>query len=237
VVLEPVQAEIGAESPPTGFLAEARAICDAAGALLVVDEVRTGMGRTGPLFAVEDDGVVPDLLVLGKSLAGGIVPIGALLAQHRTWGRFGLTFSMSASSFSGNRLACVAALATLDLIERSDVLERARESATALRGGLERLREARGDLLDRITGRGLLIGLHFRTPAIANDVVRAAIQRGLLVAAAFCNNRCVLLEPPLTISVREVDDALRVLNAACETIPATAGVASPARSSQGLAAD
>ena len=140
VVLEPVQAEIGAEAPPAGFLAEARAICDAAGALLVVDEVRTGMGRTGPLFAVEDDGVVPDLLVLGKSLGAGIVPIGALLAQHRTWGRFGLTFSMSASSFSGNRLACVAALATLDLIERSDVLERARESAAALRGGLERLR-------------------------------------------------------------------------------------------------
>jgi putrescine aminotransferase len=217
VVLEPVQAEIGAETPPAGYLAEARSICDAAGALLVVDEVRTGMGRTGPLFAIEEDGVMPDILLVGKSLGSGIVPIGAMLAHRRIWGRVGLTFTMSASSFSGNRLACIAALATLDQVDRSDVLERARKSAAVLRAGLEQLHTAHATLLDRITGRGLLVGLHFRTPQMASDVARIAIQRGLLVATAFCNNRCILLEPPLTITEAEIGQALHVLSEACDT--------------------
>jgi putrescine aminotransferase len=217
VVLEPVQAEIGAETPPAGYLAEARSICDAAGALLVVDEVRTGMGRTGPLFAIEEDGVMPDILLVGKSLGSGIVPIGAMLAHRRIWGRVGLTFTMSASSFSGNRLACIAALATLDQVDRSDVLERARKSAAVLRAGLEQLHTAHATLLDRITGRGLLVGLHFRTPQMASDVACIAIQRGLLVATAFCNNRCILLEPPLTITEAEIGQALHVLSEACDT--------------------
>ena len=230
VVLEPVQAEIGAETPPARYLAEARAVCDAAGALLIVDEVRTGMGRTGPLFAIEDDGVMPDMLIIGKSLGSGIVPVGALLGHRRIWGRFGLTFSMSASSFSGNRLACVAALATLDLIEQSGVLEQARESASVLRSGVDALRTAHEDMVDRLTGRGLLIGLHFRTPQLLNDVVRTSIQGGLLVAAAFCNNRCILLEPPLTITVPEARQALRILDDACNAArksPATMSSGTP----------
>jgi putrescine aminotransferase len=107
VVLEPCQAEVGAENPPLGYLKKAREICDRYGALLIIDEVRTGMGRTGPLFAIENANIVPDILVLGKSLGGGIVPIGAVIARPHTWRRFGLSFSMSASSFAGNRLACV----------------------------------------------------------------------------------------------------------------------------------
>ena len=223
VVLEPVQAEIGAEAPPEGYLREARAVCDATGALLIVDEVRTGMGRTGPLFAIEEDGVMPDVLLIGKSLAAGIVPIGAMLARPGLWARFGLTFSMSASSFAGNRLACVAASATLRLIEQDDPLANGRARAEVLRAGLEDLRDQFPDLLQRVTGRGLLLGLHFAAPAMAMAIVRASIEHGLLVATAFCNNRCVLLEPPLIVEHTQVERALEILTVACEVASSRGG--------------
>lgn len=227
VILEPVQAEIGAETPPANYLAEARSICDATGALLVIDEVRTGMGRTGPLFAIRDAGVMPDVLLVGKSLASGIVPMGAMLARRRLWPRVELTFSMSASSFSGNRLACVAALATLDLAEQQNVVRQGRDAALALRAELERLQARHPALLQRISGRGLLIGLHFASPALAGEVIRASIQDGLLIAAAFCNNRCVLLEPPLIIGRDQIARALEVLEGACADAAARVGPPSP----------
>ena len=227
VILEPIQAEVGAETPPSGYLAEAQAICEQAGALLVIDEVRTGMGRTGPLFAIEDEGVVPDVLLVGKSLASGIVPIGALLARRRLWPRVELSFSMSASSFSGNRLACVAALATLDLAEQQDMVRQGRDAALALRAELEGLRSRHPTLLQRISGRGLLLGLHFASPALAGEVIRSCIQNGLLIAAAFCNNRCVLLEPPLIISRDQITRAMEVLDGACAEAAAQVGPASP----------
>ena len=218
VMLEPIQAEVGAETPPNGYLATARAICDASGALLIIDEVRTGMGRTGPLFAIESEGLLPDILVAGKSLAAGIVPIGVMLAHPRLWGRFGQTFSMSASSFAGNRLAAVAALSTLSLIETSGVLEQARAPSEALWEGAEQLRRSHPHLVSRITGRGLLVGLHFTTGKTASHVVRESIRNGVLAATAFCNPRCLLLEPPLVIRADEVRRAVRVMDAACASV-------------------
>jgi len=221
VLLEPIQAEIGAETPPDGYLAAARAICDEAGALLIIDEVRTGMGRTGPMFAMEHDSVMPDILVIGKSLAGGIVPIGAMLAHPRLWTRFGLTFSMSASSFAGNRLASVAALTTLSTLATPSVLESAREMGALLRRGLDALSERYPNPPIRISGRGLLLGVHFATPRLASEVVRMAIERGVLVATAFCNSRCVLLEPPLVIERSAIEHALGVLDDAVRAASAT----------------
>jgi putrescine aminotransferase len=185
------------------------------------------MGRTGPLFAIEDEGVVPDVLLVGKSLASGIVPIGALLARRRLWPRVELSFSMSASSFSGNRLTCVAALATLDLAEQQDMVRQGRNAALALRAELEGLRSRHPTLLQRISGRGLLLGLHFASPALAGEVIRSCIQNGLLIAAAFCNNRCVLLEPPLIISRNQITRAMEILDGACAEAAAQVGPASP----------
>jgi putrescine aminotransferase len=135
-LLEPIQAEIGAVVPPDGYLANAREICGRTGTLLMIDEVRTGIGRTGPLFAIEDENITPDVLILGKSLGWGIVPIGAIVARSQVWGRFGLSFAMSASSFAGNRLACVSALTTLEILTEEDVLDSGRLAATTLWKGL-----------------------------------------------------------------------------------------------------
>jgi len=211
VLLEPIQAEIGAETPPVGYLPAAREICDRAGALLVIDEVRTGMGRTGPLFAVELERVTPDVLILGKSLGGGIVPIGALVARPQIWGRFGLSFAMSASSFAGNRLACVAALATLATLAEEDVMANAQLAATTLWEGLTDLVAGYPGLVNGLTGKGLLLGVHFQNSHVVEEVVCRAIRKGLLIGAAFCNSRRILIEPPLIITLAEVRRGLGVL--------------------------
>lgn len=215
VLLEPVQAEIGGEAPTENYLSSARQICDAAGALLIIDEVRTGMGRTGPLLAIEQDHICPDIVVMGKSLAGGIVPIGALLAKGNLWGRFGLSFSMSASSFAGNRLACVAANQVLAILETEKVLIRGQEIGEFLWSEIEELTTRHSHIIERVSGRGLLIGLHFKNSKILNEVVCHSISNGLLVAAAFCNNRCLLIEPPLILTLKEARRGLTILEAAC----------------------
>jgi putrescine aminotransferase len=216
VLLEPFQAEIGAATPSDGYLAAAREICDSMGALLIIDEVRTGMGRTGPLFAVERERVVPDVLVIGKSLSGGIVPIGAIIARSDAWGRFGLSFSMSASSFAGNRLACVSALAALTVLEDEKILEAGRTAAETLWAGLNELASDHSRLVTRLTGKGMLVGLHLQNNRVTDDVVTGAIARGLLVGAAFCNGRCILIEPPLVIGPAEIRRGLDALGNALD---------------------
>jgi putrescine aminotransferase len=211
IVLEPVQAEIGGIAPPKNYLREVREICDRHDVLLVVDEVRTGIGRTGPLFCIEDEQVVPDILAVGKSLAGGIVPIGAIVAKQEIWSRFGYSFSMSASSFAGNRLACIAAIETLNVIEVENILNGGVENARILWNICNDIQRENEDILERITGKGMLLGLHFTSPKIANEIVRKSIMRGVLIGTAFCNNRCILLEPPLNISGDNLVMALETL--------------------------
>jgi putrescine aminotransferase len=216
LLLEPIQAEVGGETPPPGYLQSAREICDRTGALLIVDEVRTAMGRTGPFLAVQKEEVEPDILAIGKSLAGGIVPIGAILARSSLWGRFGLSFSMSASSFAGNRLACVAAIEALGIFDDERILEQGRETGAFLWSGVRNLPALYPDLVERISGRGMLIGIHFKNPKQAGEVIRRAISDGLLVAAAFCNNRCLLIEPPLILDRAQAKRGLKILHDACE---------------------
>ena len=218
VLLEPIQAEIGAATPPSGYLAAAREVCKSTGALLLVDEVRTGMGRTGPLFAVEAERITPDVLILGKSLAAGIVPIGAIVAQDDIWGRFGLSFSMTASSFAGNRLACVSALATLAAIDREAVLETSQRTADRLQTALARIAAQQPNAVKRLTGRGFLYGLHFADFRQAAQVVRQCIGQGLLIASAFCKKSCILLEPPLTIEPEQLTKGIQILERACHSL-------------------
>lgn len=218
VLLEPIQAEIGALTPPVGYLVAAREICDRCGTLLMVDEVRTGMGRTGSLFAIEEEHVTPDVLILGKSLGGGIVPIGAIVARPHLWGRFGLSFAMTASSFAGNRLACVSALAALETMAEENILERGRSAAATLWKNLTEIVAGYPGTMARLTGRGMLIGLHMRNRRTANKLVCQAIRRGLLISTAFCNSRCILIEPPLIAGPTELLRGLETLREALDTI-------------------
>lgn len=184
-IVEPIQAEAGIYVPSRQFLPEAERLCRKYGTLLVVDEVQTGLGRTGTLFAVDALGVRPDIMTLAKSLGGGLVPIGAAIARRDLWLKaYGTVdrFALHTSTFGGGSLACTAGLATLRVIREENLLERCRARSQRLLGGLRTLVERyQHDPLEEVRGEGLLIGLEFSPllPPIAAHY-RASDNTGLL---------------------------------------------------------
>ncbi|MFC7984963.1 acetylornithine transaminase [Streptomyces sp. NPDC057336] len=196
LVLEPLQGENGVVVPPPGYLRAAREITAATGTLLVLDEIQTGVGRTGHWFAAQAEGVEADVVTLAKGLGGGL-PVGATLAFGAS-ARL-LTPGTHGSTFSGNPVVCAAALAVLDTIEREGVLDHVRRAGRRLRRGLE---STGLQLVREVRGAGLLLGVVLEGPHAAG-VQRAAEDRGLLVNAVAPD--VVRLAPPLTVSDREVD--------------------------------
>ncbi|MDT0270155.1 acetylornithine transaminase [Streptomyces sp. DSM 44915] len=202
VVLEPIQGENGVVVPPDGYLAAAREITSAAGALLALDEVQTGIGRTGHWFAGQAQGVAADVVTLAKGLGAGL-PIGVTMAfgpaaELFTPGRHG-------STFGGNPVSCAAALAVLDTIENEGLLQRVKATGERLRSGIDQLGHP---LVEGVRGAGLLVGIVLTEP-VAARVQRLAQEAGLLVNAATPD--VVRLAPPLIIGDAEVDALLAAL--------------------------
>jgi len=210
VMLEPVQGESGVNLPDEDYLAAVRAWCDQKGVLLILDEIQTGLGRTGTLFAYEQCGIEPDIMTLAKGLAGGI-PIGAILARDKASvfapGEHG-------STFGGNPLACAAGYATLKFILDNDIAGKARRVGQYLTAGLEGLRQKFPFITD-VRGRGLLVALEFSSD-IAQSMVTACLDRGLLVNRVKPN--ALRFMPPLIIGNEEVDEALDILDSALASI-------------------
>ena len=213
VLLEIVQGEGGVRPVPDDVLVAAREACDEHGALLLVDEVQTGIGRTGPWFAFQDSPVTPDVITVAKALANGL-PIGACVAR----GQAAKTFQPGdhATTFGGNPVTCAAALAVLDWIEREGVLATARTRGDRLRAGLGSLVDG-SPLAVGVRGRGLLLGLELSTP-VAAEVEAACRDRFLLLNAVAPD--VVRLAPPLTISRAEVDQAVDLLGQAVDEVAA-----------------
>ena len=225
IFVEPIQGEGGYIVPPASFLQEIRRLCDEHGILLVCDEVQSGMGRTGKMFAIEHFGVEPDMVTLAKGIASGL-PLGALVTRAgiMNWGR-----GAHASTFGGNPVACAAALATLDLLE-AGLVAHAEEVGSYLKDQL-RMLTARRPAIGDVRGIGLMIGVDFvkdrgtreQDPEIRDRVVQEAFTRGLLVLG--CGESSLRLSPPLIITRRQVDTALEILDAA---VAAASGAAPPA---------
>jgi acetylornithine/N-succinyldiaminopimelate aminotransferase len=210
-IVEPLQGESGVVPAPEGYLEAARAITRRAGALLCLDEVQTGVGRTGRMWAHEWLGITPDLMSVAKALGGGF-PIGALLASEEVGAHLGP--GSHGSTFGGNPLACAVALAILAEL-RGGLLERSRDAAARLRSGLERLQSA--GRVEQVRGRGMLLAVVLRGVA-AGEVMKEARDRGLLVNAI--GDDVLRLAPPLTLSAAEADLALERLGAALAAAPA-----------------
>jgi predicted acetylornithine/succinylornithine family transaminase len=206
VLLEPIQGEAGVRVPPAGYLARVRELTRERGILLIIDEVQTGMGRTGRFFAFEHDAILPDIITLAKALGSG-VPIGACLAREEVAGVF--EPGSHGSTFGGNPLACAAALATLDVIEDEDLAERAAATGRYLRGRLEEVAAQTGARVKEVRGRGLLLAIEFNEP-IAKDLVKAMLPRGFLTNAT--SEHVLRLAPPLILTPGEASafaDALK----------------------------
>ncbi len=206
IMLEPVQGEGGVHPATPEFLRAARRLADERGLLLILDEVQTGIGRTGALFAFERYGVRPDVLTLAKGLGGGM-PIGAVLAKEDVAGAFAP--GTHGSTFGGNPLAAAAALAVVETVEGNDLAARAQAMGSLLMEGLRELGRRSG-MITEVRGRGLLVGADLDREAA--PVVDAARARGLLVNAV--QPRTLRFAPPLIVSHDEVREALALLEQA-----------------------
>ena len=203
-MLEPLQGEGGVNVPPEGYLQAVREICDRHKLLLVFDEVQVGCGRTGTLFAHQQDGVEPDIMTLAKALAGG-PPIGAMIAREEVAESFGP--GTHGSTFGGNPLMAAAAVTATRVLLEDGILENCRAMGDHLRRRLEELK-GRYDFIGEIRGRGLILGMELSTPGAG--IVKEALQRGLIINCTV--DKVLRFLPPLTVSKEEIDEAIDILD-------------------------
>jgi 4-aminobutyrate aminotransferase len=212
IIVEPIQGEGGYIVPEDGFLQGLRAICDRHGILLIADEIQSGAGRTGAMWAIEHWGVEPDILLTAKGIASGM-PLGALVARAdllETWGP-----GAHGSTYGGNPVACAAALATIELLEGGLVDNAAARGDQAL-AGLRPLIDRFDGLVTDVRGKGLMLGVEFDTAEHAEEVQWACFERGLLVLE--CGKASVRLAPALVVSEAEMTTALRIFGEAIEAV-------------------
>jgi 4-aminobutyrate aminotransferase len=214
IFVEPIQGEGGYIVPPAGFLSGLRRLCDEHGALLVFDEIQSGMGRTGKMFASEHWGVAGDILCVAKGIANGL-PLGAIVAKSTVmdW-----PSGSHASTFGGNPVACAAAVVTIDLL-RKKYIANARRRGQRLRAGLDALAD-RFSFIREVRGIGLMIGVEIQSdsgepaPALRDELIDMAFQRGLLLLP--CGPSTIRFCPPLCLSARQVEIGLELLSATFE---------------------
>jgi len=247
--VEPIQCEGGMRVPPAGYLNEVESLCRETNTLFVLDEIQTGLGRTGKLFCADHFGISPDIMTLAKSLGGGMIPCGAMLCRSRLWMKaYGSVenFALHSSTFAGGSLAMAAGLATLDVLEQSDLLENCQRRSEQLRAGLDDL-AGRNDLIAEVRGQGLLMGIefnplpskivrhfaandatgvsHFLAPqaleAIRNLAPIYVMQTlldefGIYTQIARSMPSVLRVQPPLCVSEAQIDSFLNALEKCCD---------------------
>ena len=218
IILEPVQGEAGAVVPPDDYLPRVRQLCDEFGVLMILDEVQTGMGRTGRVFACEHWNVVPDILCLGKALGGGVMPLSAFMSTPKIWKVLEDNPFLHSSTFGGNPLACAAGIAAINVLLEEDLARQAAEKGKYLMERLGSLQALYPDILKQVRGKGLLIGMEFTDRFIGYRVAAALFKRGVLVAGTLLSARTIRIEPALNISYPLLDEMLDKLADALKQI-------------------
>ncbi|MBI5597772.1 MAG: putrescine aminotransferase [Elusimicrobia bacterium] len=211
IVLEPIQGEGGINVAPPGYLKTARELCDKYGAMLILDEIQSGMGRSGKMFACEHDGVVPDLMALGKGFGGGIVPIGACVGTAKTWEKYIANPFLHTTTFGGNPMACAGAIATINVILEEDLPRQAAEKGEYLIKHIGALAGKYAKVLKLVRGRGLMLGMEFTDNDLGYEVSKNLFARNILISGTYINARTLRIEPALTIGYPELDKFLAAL--------------------------
>jgi putrescine aminotransferase len=212
VIVEPIQGEAGIIVPPADYLPALREICDRYEVLLITDEIQTGMGRTGTLWAVEQVNVVPDILIAGKAFGGGVMPITGIIARKHLWeNMLENPWILGSPTFGGNPLSCSAAIAAIKYTVEWDIPKMAAEKGDYI---LNKLNDYQGKypaILKAVRGRGLLIGMEFPTDKIGFELAKDLFDQRVLVGGTLNNARVIRIEPPAIISYEQIDIVLRCL--------------------------
>ncbi len=214
ILIEPVQGEGGVRVAPPEFLRALRAICDEQGLLLLLDEVQSGVGRTGKLFAHEWAGITPDIMAIAKGIGGGF-PLGACLATERA--AVGMTAGSHGSTFGGNPLAMAVGNAVLDVVLEPAFLEHVNKVSNYLRQQLAMIVDRNRSVVEEVRGQGLLLGL--KCKVTNTDLIEALRERGLLTISA--GDNVVRILPPLIITEEHVREAIGIINDACLSLSHT----------------
>ncbi|MFJ7492078.1 aspartate aminotransferase family protein [Streptomyces sp. NPDC097727] len=219
VIVEPVQGEAGVIVPPEGYLRDVARLCREYGALFVLDEIQTGLGRLGTWWGADREGVVPDILLVGKGLAGGVVPVSALVATPEAFRPFDKDPFIHTSTFSGNPLAMAAARGALAAIKEDSLVERSDELGRLLLTELHRIaREVLGHRLLEVRGAGLLIGLEFTVPGLAGDLLLELIGAGVLANHSLNSSTVMRLTPPAVLGQDDVQFLLDAFEKAAHAV-------------------
>jgi len=211
VVLEPVQGEAGGVVPPPDFFPRARELCTRYGALLIADEIQTGMGRTGKLWGVDHWNVVPDIMCVGKSIGGGVMPLSAFISTAAIWEVMVPNPIIHSTTFGGNPLACAAGLAAIEVTLEEDLPGQAAIKGEFLLRELGCLQEKYPSVLKAAQGKGLLIGMEFPQQEIGWKVASGLFRRGVLVAGTYSKAQVIRIEPALGIPMELLQEMLNRL--------------------------
>jgi putrescine aminotransferase len=226
VLLEPIQGEGGVNIPDDNYLPSVRALCDEFGSLFILDEVQTGMGRTGKMFACEHYGVAPDLMCLAKAFGGGVVPAGAVVGRREIFARLFDNPFLHTSTFGGNPLACAAALATINVLIEDRLPERAARLGERMLAGIRRAVIGHEDLVVDARGKGLMMAIEFRDHETGYELGKHMLERGILVSGTLVNARVIRVEPPLTITEEEADYVCQALSESLASMSRAVNVSS-----------
>jgi putrescine aminotransferase len=210
-VVEPVQGEAGGVVPPPDYLPRVRELCTAHGTLLIADEIQTGMGRTGRLWGVDHTGIAPDIMCVGKSIGGGVMPLSAFIAPSDIWEVLVPNPIIHSTTFGGNPIACVAGIAAIEVTLEEDLPGQAAIKGEFLLRELEQLRQRYPGVLVGSHGKGLLIGMEFPTDQIGFACAAGLFKRGVLVAGTYSKARTIRIEPALGIPMDLLEEMLNRL--------------------------
>jgi putrescine aminotransferase len=212
VMMEPIQGEAGAIVPPDDFWPRIRKATKDYGVLLIADEVQTGLGRTGKMWGVEHWDVVPDILAVAKSLGGGVMPVSAFTSTEEIWQcmMYPNPF-IHTTTTGGGALACAAAIASINVVLKEDFPRLAAEKGAYIMPKLLDLAKKYDSIYDFISGKGLLIGQHFKDAEVGYKVAAGLFKRGVLVAGTLTSAHTIRIEPPLVITYEEIDAVLNRL--------------------------
>ena len=216
VILEPVQGEGGIIVPPAGYLTAVRNLCDKYGVLMIADEVQTGIGRTGKWFAVDHEGVTPDIMALAKALGGGIMPIGSFTATPEVWSGLIESPFLHTSTFGGNQMACVAGIATFKVIEEEDLLNRGAAAGAYLKKGLEEIQKDYPLVIKEVRGLGMMIGIELTKEGAGGMLMSLMIDSNILIAYTLNNPKVIRMEPPLIMPIEVIDQVLAAFRKAIQ---------------------
>lgn len=224
IILEPIQGEGGIHIPPDDYLPEIRKLCDEQEILLILDEIQTGMARTGKMFASEHWGVVPDIMTLAKSLGGGVYPISATIFKEEIQDFFVPHPFIHLSTFGGSDLGCIVGLAVIEYIQKNNLADHADKMGRRFRAGFDRLLKEYPDLLLEVRQKGLMMGLQYTNESIGPRMTRKMADRSVVAVYTGNDPSVCRLMPPLVITADEVDVVLGALEESMKELSKEAGL-------------